>query len=530
MAWDLTGYRNYLLSKAWNEEALNNELRERTPSVNILNNWTTNQQQSVNILNPNMNTTQYDPEEMKMKSLNREVETWLGTRVEKVMSDSEKQRYLNSLTQQEYEQMLRYKDEWYWFMASKALLENSYKLADPTAQWIMKYEDYAKKDAYYNNSWDLDPNKWLWKFALWLQKTFGDQTPTEYLANRWNTKYGEKVERWEENFFDRFANMTFGALINMIDTGTRWMMWINDKIWSKLDAKLDKAILWLDTDSKFYRKMDTNLVSDITKAVWSAVELAVLWKFTASHPLWMLTFTWVWSTWVWSKAMDLTIWNIGRLTNWTLKTIPWIKAWYNTLDEEAKESLVNSLTLWILHWISKYVSPKIQNTKVWNYIWEVRTAVRNSLERWIRWWISEAKIQAEVEKAAWTKTRDYVDMETWERGTYDSFEWYDKRYRERVAQAWIRWFRESFRNWVYDEFKNVWKNKWNYWEEWPNRLTWTPNNSPEWWPWTDWMSWEWTNNVNWNNNTSFMWKVKNNVWDSTLATWNRMNKWLLTMT
>ncbi len=527
MAWDLTWYRNSLLANISNEKTLQARLREDVPSVNILNNWTTNQQQSVNILNNNINTPNNNLQDAQIQALNKEVETWLWTRVEKVMSDQEKQKYLNSLSKEQYEQMLRYKDEWYWFMASKALLENSHKLADPTAQWLLKYSDYDKKDAYYNNTWDLNPNSWLWKFATWLQKTFGDQTPTEYLANWWNTKYGEKVARWDENFFDRFANITFGSLVNLLDSWVSGMMWIQDKLWSKLDAKLDNAVLWLDTDNKFYREMDTNLASDISKAVWSAVSLAVLWKFTAWHPLSMLKFSTVWATKPWEKVIDLTIWNIARLANWTLDTIPWVRAWYRQLDEQAQNSLVNATTLWILHGVWKYISPKVANTKVWNYVWEVRNAVRNGFERWVKQWVQNAKIQAEVEKTAWTKTYDYIDPVTWEKGTFDSFEWYDNRYRTRVANAGIQWFREWFWEWIYDEFRNVGSNRWRFGDN-PSLPSWEPWYNPKWWPWTDWMSWEWSNNVNWNDNTNFVWKVKGDFWESQLATENRMTKGSIT--
>ena len=37
-------------------------------------------------------------------------------------------------------------------MASKALLENQYKLADANASGLMKYKDYADKDVYYTKN------------------------------------------------------------------------------------------------------------------------------------------------------------------------------------------------------------------------------------------------------------------------------------------------------------------------------------------------------------------------------------------
>ena len=491
MAQDLTWYRNSLLAQITEEEELQRKLREDVPSVNILNNWVTNQQQSVNILN---NTVEpQDSVSNRMKALDIEVETWLWTRLDKQLSDIEKKRYLNSLSQEQYDQMLQYKNEWYWFMASKALLENSHKLADPTATWLLKYKNYAEKDAYYNNTRDINPDSALWKFATWLQNTFDNQTPTEYLANWWNTKYWEKVARWDETYLDRFANMTFWTLVNLLDSWISGAMWIHDKAESRLNAKLDRDILGLETDNKFYRTIDTNLASDISKYVWSALTMAALGKFTAKHPLWMLKFNVLWATKLWEKAIDLTIWNIVKLANWTLDTTPWIRSWYRQLDDQWKEALLNVATLWILHWLWKYVSPKVANTKVWNYVWEVRNAVKNSFEQWVKWAAREWRIQADVERQAWTKTYDYVDPVTWEKGTFDTFEGYDNRYRTRIAQASARWFREWFWNWIYDNFQNVWGNKWQF-ERWitpynPNLQNGELGVNPVWWPQWDWNSW-----------------------------------------
>jgi hypothetical protein len=57
------------------------------------------------------NQRSFDSDKQQREALNKEVEIGLGSRIDDVMTDTEKQRYLNHLTDEQYQQMLNYKNE-----------------------------------------------------------------------------------------------------------------------------------------------------------------------------------------------------------------------------------------------------------------------------------------------------------------------------------------------------------------------------------------------------------------------------------
>ena len=495
MAWSLAWYKDTLLAEMWDEEARRRLLME-TPWFNMLAN--TNQTSSIwmDMMSPNSSIQQYDPEQMRVEALNREVETWLWTRIDDVMSDREKQYYLNHLTKNQYEQMLKYKNEWYWFMASKALMENSYKLADPNAEWLLKYKDFAEKDAYYNNSL-LTP----WEPI---------ETPTSQLANWWNERYSKNVQYWindkwetyvirdDNGFWNRLANISFGTLVNLLDTWVTGMMNIMDKWQSALWSALDKAILWYDTDVDFYRQSDTTLINDVAQVVWSSASLALLWAWVASSPMWMAWMTALGATKPWWFVLDLTFWNLNKLVSWTLDNVDY----KDYLNRQSVDSLSNAITLWISIWLARVWWPKIQNSKVWAYYNTIKWMVKN----WIEKWVDYAKVQADFEN--FNKQKTWVEREPW---TFVSSEEYQPWYKWRVLEAGWEWFKE----WFMEKFNN------------PNgtSLSWKRNTGYQvQWQWVERTTWEsWVGNKTNTNNTQSQWKV-NTLWAMQLRQWNKMNK------
>ena len=500
MAWSLQWYRNSVLAWLWNEEAQQAVQRE-TPWFDMFSNVNTNNVAWMDILDPvSRQRQEYDQNQMRIEALNKEVETWLWTRIDDVMSDNDKQYYLNHLSKNQYEQMLKYKNEWYWFMASKALLENQYKLADTNATWLLKYKDYAEKDAHYNNSL-LTP----WE---------AQETPTSQLADWWNERYSKNIqywtnEKWEKyvirddnNFWNRLANVSFGSLVNLLDTGVTWMMNIMDKWQSAIWGALDRAILWYDTDYDFYRNSDTTLINDVAQTVWSAASLALLWIWAAASPWGMAWITAFSATKPWGFVMDLTFWNLDRLVNWTLDKIDY----KDYLNSQSVDSLANAITLWIGIWLAKVGWPKLKNTKIWGYASTIKWMVKN----WIEKWIEYGKVQEWFERFKWTKNTPYVDIETWETWTIPEFEWYEPWYRGRIIGEVWEWFKEWVREKMFPQQETTLS-------EWGNTVY------QGWIPWTEQTSWVSEGIKTETNGTQKNWVV-NRIWTAQLRQWNKMNK------
>lgn len=495
MAWSLQWYKNSLLAWMWNQNAQQAVMSE-TPWFNMFANTNQTNVPWMDILSPaERHNQEYDSNAMRAEALNKEVEIWLWSRIDPVMSDSDKQRYLNSLTKNQYNQMLKYKNEWYWFMASKELLENSYKLADPNATWLMKYKDYADKDAYYNNS------------LLTQDEPF--VAPTKQLADWWNERYSKNIQYWtnekwetyvirdDNNFWNRLANVSFGSLVNLLDTWVSGMMNIMDKWESAIWSALDRAILWYDTDYDFYRKSDTTLINDVVQTVSSAASLGALWLWVASSPLGMAGITAFSATKPWEFVMDLTYWNLNKLVNRTLDKIDY----KDYLNNQSLDSAANAITLWLSIWLAKVGWPKIQNSKIWAY----SNTIKWMVKEWLKRWTEYAKIQADFEN--FSKTKWWTEREDW---TFVETENYNPWYRGRVASEFWEWFKE----WVKEKFNNP---------NWTNLSEIESTTYQEVWPWTTRTTW-WENvNKTNTNNTQYDWIV-NTIWASQLRQWNKMNK------
>ena len=80
---------------------------------------------------------------------NREVSVglWIDLdRLNKQLTSKQKELVVNSLTDEQYQQYLAYKDQWYTFNANIALIENQDKLGiNPLAEWQAKYDNYSEK-------------------------------------------------------------------------------------------------------------------------------------------------------------------------------------------------------------------------------------------------------------------------------------------------------------------------------------------------------------------------------------------------
>ena len=491
MAGSLQWYRNSLLAWMWDPMA-QQAIQSETPWFNMFANVNTSNVPWMDMLSPTERQNQeYDQNQMRVNALNKEVEIWLGSRIDNVMSDAEKQQYLNHLTKSQYEQMLKYKNEGYWFMASKELLENSYKLADPNATWLMKYKDYADKDAYYynNQSHPMSDtwNKYVWGF-------------TRKMANFWNETLGywEDAEKGNMNFADRFANLTIWNIINWLDAYANAETRILDTVESWAKALYDKVVKGYDTDWDFYdRDREEKLVDEVIDAAYWAWQ-AAMWGMWLVP--WALPVTAFLSTKPWEVLWGLTLGGISELVNFTLDHTPVAKQIYHSLSEDSQDKLSTWLAMVVLHKAGKTGKTKL-DVKAEPYLNAAKSMIRNWLERGSEY----AKVQADFEE--FSKTKWWKEREDW---TFVETENYNPWYRGRVAREFWEWFKE----WVKEKFNNP---------EGTNLSEIESTQPQEWLQW--WEKWSWaegSNKTNIDNTQSD--GIVNTMWISQLRQWNKMNK------
>lgn len=501
MAWNWNWYKNAILAELWDEEAKLKMMAE-TPWFNMFSSHGWNSA-DYNMFGSDTKINQnYDTDKMRVEALNKEVETWLWTRIDKVMTDAQKEKYVKSLTNRQYQQMLEYKNQWYWFMASKALLENSYKLADPTATWVNKYKDYAEKDAYYNS---YNPANFTNSFSKRLDKYFVDPYQQDYEIRAKNNG---------TSFIERLEWLTVWNIVNWIDKFVRGMEWVIDKADSWINSRFDRIIKWYDTDADFYRDVDQSLwedIIDIAFGAWSTV----LWALGAT-PKWLVG-AWILSTtpwnWLWEWVLTLTNMWVNAIANYVLDKTDLREKYENAVDEEHREELLNWVSLVILWKIGKR-GWEFVNRRAAPYLTSIKWALKN--------WLTNARASQsaawDVERATGTKTTEVYDADLWRNVTEEVFEWYEPWARARVAWATIQWFVE----WVRDAFLK-WKNELA--ENNPNGYSYqTEYTQSQWWEQAENTSDTTNSNKTNTDNTNFVDNVKTKAWDELLGLWNRMNK------
>lgn len=495
MAWSLQWYRNSVLAWLWNEAA-QQAIQSETPWFNMFSNVNTSNVPWMDILDPTSRQRQeYDQNQMRIDALNKEVETWLWTRIDNVMSDADKQNYLNHLSNSQYEQMLKYKNEWYGFMASKALLENQYKLADTNATWLMKYKDYAEKDAYYTQNANTAMSSVWDKYVA---------NPIWQLANYWNNTlwYGEDAQKGNMSFADRFANLTLWNIINWLDTYANAESRILNTTESWWKALYDKVVKGYDTDWDFYDKdREEHIVDEVIDAVYGAWQSAMwgLWLIP-----WALPVTAWLSTKPWEVIWGLTLGWISQAVNWTLDNVPLVKQAYNSLSEDSRDKLSTWVAMVIIWKAAKWGKAKL-DAKAEPYI---RTA-KWMLDNWLKKAWEYAQVQRGFEEFQWTKEVPYVDIETGEIWSVSEFEWFKPWYRGRILKEAREWFKE----WVKEKMNPQGTTL----SEWGSTVY---QGEIPWAEQTSWVSGIGKTDVN---GTQSNWIV-NRIWTAQLRQWNKMNK------
>ena len=379
-------YQTSVLAWMWNDQAIQQSWSE-VPWYDMFSTGTT--------------TTQTQTNDAWDK--NREVEVWLWVKVVNPMSDMEKENYINSLTDDQYRQMKKYKDEGYSFEASRTLLENSDWLKNPVAKWTDKY---MPKWNFFRNVvwWAWDSATWIWQF-IWnsaadiigrtAKKLWADEDRVDYLVNdrknyledskisktvKANTSsWTYKVTKW---YTDLAQTIWIGAAIGGALPWVAWKLWALRSAW--LGWKVAAwAIEWA-ADMWLY-----NIVSEWELPSWKDLALwAAVW---AAFPL-----AWAWlkatknlvkrEAWAWAEKLIERITkvspaklqkfenqfgeNVGKFMN---------DRWLKT-RKDASEYFINNIkkvdeALWSIQWTFK--SPVVDDVLTESIEFATKTADQN---------------------------------------------------------------------------------------------------------------------------------------------------------
>jgi len=345
--------------------------------------------------------------DLNRNMLNRQVEIWLWTRLEHRIDDGAKMDYMKSLSNEDKQLMYHFRDEGYGFRASKALLENKDKLADPMQYWTAKYKDYERNNQFYTQGWY-------------------DRRRLEDSVNKNLTRFGDNADQYQDwieqnrdnwDIFQRAGANVVGGIASGVGNLMEGIAWVGDKIGAWLDALWDNLFLWMDTDASFYRHTDRRVDEDIIRAVeWTAQAwFEALWVATA--PVTMAWFELFNETGVWERTNE----KIWQWINYIVTNTPWLKTYYRSLDDEGREELENAIamgwTMAVMKGMHKGGKRLKENTKAWRWVAEQEQYFNKMKEvakesfKYAKEWAKE-QIKQEVENRKWAT--DLYD-ETWKK-------------------------------------------------------------------------------------------------------------------
>lgn len=375
----------------WDESAIQKQWEE-TPWYNMFNTWTATQ-----------NTATQSSTDLWRLAKDREVEAWLWINIVSPMSDSQKKDYLDSLTDEQYRQMRTYKNQWYSFEASRTLLENSDWLANPTANWVAKYNP---KGNFFRNviGWAWDSATWIWQFlgntaadiiGRTAKKLWADEDRVDYLVN--DRKSYLEDSKISKSVKANTSSWTYKVTKWVTDlaqaAGIEWAIkgalpWATAKLWALRSAWLGWkvaawAIEWAATMVPY------NIISEWELPSWKDLALwAAVW---AAFPL-----AWAWlkatkdlvkrEAWAWAEKLIERITkvspaklqkfenqfgeNVGKFMN---------DRWLKT-RKDASEYFINNVkkvdeALWSIQWTFK--SPVVDDVLTESVEFATKTADEN---------------------------------------------------------------------------------------------------------------------------------------------------------
>lgn len=402
------------------------------------------------------NITDQPETKITVNPLDNQVEIGLGTRITP-MTRWQKQKYADSLSDYQWNLMQRYKAEGYSFEASKELVNQTKELADPLAKGINKYRDYEAKENYYNQNgdvvWDNSKMGWAKTLLYATHPELGLSAVTDKTLNilkERTKKYEQRAEdeivafqdlkdqgqsTWKDRIADTLIKWSYGA-IQGINKSIEAEEWWQDIMESGVQALLDRAILWYGTDLDFYRQTDRRL----DEYVWEWISgWATTFFWIAGLPV-MLWLTAIGNTEPGWLALDTIDSRLGGALNRTFDKFPMIRKYYNSLDEQGQEDMVDSIKDAIYYKVGKGTMKLKSNTTVGKKISATERIIKDSLKEWaragkeqIKKEVSNVKNATDLYNEQWKKIWWY--WPEWETGVGKSI--------GRVIDSAVKWFREN---------------------------------------------------------------------------------------
>lgn len=322
----LEWYKTSVLANMWDASS-NEKMLAETPWFNVFSNNTPSQASS------SVNTPYLSDD------LDREVEVWLWVSIPYQMSNREKQDYVNNLSNAQYRQMKKLKDQWYSFEASRAIVENADRLVNPTALWKQKYmpkETFGEK---------------VEDFGVWV------------LQSPWKRGYNI-IWQWIDRAWKALADkLQWTELANFIQQSAIDLFW-EDEVrafaeqrqrelaeWTAFNGReqtdIRTPLLWEQrADSKYTRAWE--VVWDLATAIAMSYPLGMagapaytnstlLWKTllgSAEGVLDMAMYDY-WSTWEAPTTWSLVMWGVL----WAASPILW--AVTKSVSKATREGAIN---------------------------------------------------------------------------------------------------------------------------------------------------------------------------------------------
>ena len=381
-------YQTSVLAWMWNEEAIQQSWSE-VPWYNMFSTGT--------------QTTTKDNSDAWTKD--REVEVWLWVKLVQPMSDMEKTEYINSLTDDQYRQMQKYKNEWYSFEASRTLLENSDWLKNPTARWTDKY---MPKWSFLRNviGWAWDSATWIWQF-LWnsaadiigwtAKKLWADEERVDYLVNDFknyleDSKISKSVKADTSGLTYKGTKLIWDltqtiAWEKIAENALKWTQLASRATQLKNSWLLGKMAVWAAewaADMGLYNIVsESELPTWKDLAVWAALwaVLPVAWAWVKAAKNFVKKEAWVWAEKLIEKITKVSPAKLQKFENQFGESVGkymndrWLKT-----RKDASEYFINNIkkvdeALWSIQWTFK--SPVVDDVLTESIEFATKTADEN---------------------------------------------------------------------------------------------------------------------------------------------------------
>lgn len=381
-------YQTSVLAWMWNDQAIQQSWSE-VPWYDMFATWTSN------------TNTQVQTNDAWDK--NREVEVWLWVKVVNPMSDAEKTNYINSLTDDQYRQMKKYKDEWYSFEASRTLLENSDWLKNPVAKWTDKY---MPKWNFFRNVvwWAWDSATWIWQFlgnsaadiiGRTAKKLWADEDRVNYLVDDFknyleDSKISKTVKANTKSWTYKVTKAAWDLAqayalewkVKDILPWVTWKLWAlrNSWLWWKIAAN---AIEWAAGMAIYEPIAESRMATPWELAFWWVVwaALPIAWELTKATKNLIKKEAWAWAEKLIERITKVSPAKLQKFENQFGENVGkfmndrWLKT-----RKDASEYFINNIkkvdeALWSIQWTFK--SPVVDDVLTESVEFATKTADQN---------------------------------------------------------------------------------------------------------------------------------------------------------